>query len=178
MTNSSTSQSSESAMTGGAGGTPVALGVGTSVSSPIADSITPTPGESATASAPLRQARSTANPRHVIKYKGLEDGLKQMPPYTQSLLKIAVPVIVTLAETRQTVQQVLTIGPGSIIQFNKACDESLILEVGATRLALGEAVKVGEKFGLWITSMILPEERFGPANVIRLKQFSSTKDEA
>jgi flagellar motor switch protein FliN/FliY len=29
-------------------------------------------------------------------------------------------------------------------------------------VAVGEAVKVGEKFGLRITSMVLPEEKFEP----------------
>ena len=36
----------------------------------------------------------------------------------------------------------------------------LDLDVGKRRVARGEAVKVGDKFGLRITSMVLPEERF------------------
>jgi hypothetical protein len=34
------------------------------------------------------------------------------------------------------------------------------MEVGRQELAEGEAVKVGDKFGLLITSMTLPSERF------------------
>jgi hypothetical protein len=39
-----------------------------------------------------------------------------------------------------------------------------MLELDAAELpiGLGEAVKVGDKFGLRITSMLLPEERFLP----------------
>ena len=83
-----------------------------------------------------------------------------MPAYTRSLLHIEVPVSVTLAEKKQPVDQILELGPGSIIHFEKSCEEMLELHVGEHRVAKGEAVKVGEKFGLRITSVILPEERF------------------
>ena len=52
--------------------------------------------------------------------------------------------------------------PGSIIQFEKLCDEMLTLEVGNHRVAEGETVKVGDKFGLRVTSMVMPDERFHP----------------
>jgi flagellar motor switch/type III secretory pathway protein FliN len=98
--------------------------------------------------------------RPTIHYESLEDGLAQLPSYTRSLLKIRVPVMVTLAEAKQPVANVLAIGPGSIIHFNKPCEDTLALEIAGQKIALGEAVKVGDKFGLWITSMILPAERF------------------
>jgi flagellar motor switch protein FliM len=52
------------------------------------------------------------------------------------------------------------LSPGTILQFNKACDEALQLEVGDHPVALGETVKVGDKFGLWITSIVMPGERY------------------
>jgi flagellar motor switch/type III secretory pathway protein FliN len=54
----------------------------------------------------------------------------------------------------------LNIGPGSIIQFNKSCEDTLTLEIAGHKFAVGETVKVGDKFGLWITSIVLPDERF------------------
>ena len=72
------------------------------------------------------------------------------------------PVVVTLASKRQAIGRILEIGPGSIIQFDKLCDEMLDLSVGNHCVAQGEAVKIGEKFGLRITSLTLPEERFVP----------------
>ena len=86
--------------------------------------------------------------------------LDRLPPYARSLLKIQVPVTVTLAATKQPVQRILELGPGAIIQFDKPCDEMLTLEVGNRPVAIGEAVKVGDKFGLRITSITLPGERF------------------
>ena len=85
-----------------------------------------------------------------------------LPPYTRSLLRIRVPVVVTLAEKRQKLSRIVELGPGAIIQFDKSCEEMLVLGVGDRAVALVEAVKVGDKFGLRITSIALPDERFGP----------------
>jgi flagellar motor switch protein FliN len=87
---------------------------------------------------------------------------RDLPPYTRSLLRIKVPVVVTLAEKRQKLSRIIELGPGSIIQFDKSCEEMLDLEVANRPVALGEAVKIGDKFGLRITAMALPDERFHP----------------
>ena len=59
-----------------------------------------------------------------------------------------------------TIEQIVELGAGSIIKFEKSCDEMLELEIGGSTIARGEAVKVGDKFGLRIHSMVLPGERF------------------
>ena len=91
--------------------------------------------------------------------------LTDIPPYMQSVLRIDLPVVVTLAAKRQTLGQITEIGPGAIIHFDKSCEDMLELEIGGCSIARGEAVKVGDKFGLRITSVILPKERFRPTNV-------------
>lgn len=96
-----------------------------------------------------------------VDYEGL-------PSYTKSLLRIKVPVSVTLAEKRQPISQIVELGPGSIIQFEKSCEEALDLDVGTRRVAKGEVVKVGDKFGLRITHMLLPEERFHSIRLAKL----------
>jgi flagellar motor switch protein FliN len=88
--------------------------------------------------------------------------VSDLPIYSRSLLRIQVPVVVTLAQKRQPLGRVIELGPGSIIHFDKSCEEMLDLEVGGLPVAHGEAVKVGDKFGLRITSIILPGERFQP----------------
>jgi flagellar motor switch protein FliM len=87
---------------------------------------------------------------------------RDLPLYSRSLLKIKVPVVVTLARKRQPLSHILELGPGAIIQFDKSCDAMLELDVATRSVALGEAVKVGDKFGLRISSITLPEERFLP----------------
>ena len=91
-----------------------------------------------------------------------DDGFGLLPKYSRSLLKIGVPVTVTLASKKQQVSKIVELVPGSIIQFDKSCDEMLDLEVSGAIVARGECVKVGDKFGLRITSLSLPDERFTP----------------
>jgi flagellar motor switch protein FliN/FliY len=88
--------------------------------------------------------------------------LAQLPSYARSLLRIQVPVVVTLAATQQPVSRVVELAPGTILHVAKPCDEPLTLAVGNCDVAVGETVKVGEKFGLRVTSMVMPQERFEP----------------
>jgi len=94
--------------------------------------------------------------------KSTTERIAGLPGYTRSLLRIEVPVVVTLASTEQAVKRILDLGPGTLLHFKKPCDEPLTLSVGNCDVAVGEAVKVGEKFGLRITSMVLPAEKFVP----------------
>lgn len=88
--------------------------------------------------------------------------VENLPIYTRSLLHIEVPVTVTLAAKKQPVGKIVELAPGSIIQFDKSCEEMLDLEVGGQVVGQGEAVKVGDKFGIRLTSLIMPLERFQP----------------
>ncbi len=114
---------------------------------------------------PTTDDRQTAPPQEAAPASPAATAKKvesfgDLPPYSRSILKISVPVRVTLAQTKLPVSQVQDLGPGSIIEFKKSCGDPLSLEVGDQHIAEGEAVRVGEKFGLWITSMSLPDERF------------------
>jgi flagellar motor switch protein FliN/FliY len=84
----------------------------------------------------------------------LEAELSQLPTYARGLLKIRVPLQVTLASQRKCVQEITELGPGSIIKFDKTCDEPLELTIGDRPLAHGDVVKVGDKFGLRINGLV------------------------
>ena len=88
---------------------------------------------------------SSPAPSGSDRHPALANGL---PTHAHGLLKIGVPVAVTLAAQRKSVQEIIELGPGSIIKFDKTCDEPLELCVGDQPIATGEVVKVGDKFGL------------------------------
>lgn len=69
------------------------------------------------------------------------------------ILKLPVPVIVVLAEKKIELGQLMTLGPGAIVTFEKSCDDLLDLCVNNRPYCRGEAVKIGEKFGLKINSL-------------------------
>jgi flagellar motor switch/type III secretory pathway protein FliN len=62
-------------------------------------------------------------------------------------------VNVVLAEQPIPIDRVLKFVPGIMIQFDKPCDSPLSLEVDGQKIAEGEVVKVGDKFGLRITEI-------------------------
>jgi flagellar motor switch protein FliN/FliY len=84
----------------------------------------------------------------------------QLPEFTRSLLKVPVTVSVTIASTNRPISQLLEIGPGSILQFDKHFETPLVLETNGEPIAEGIAVRAGENFGIQITDMKLPPERF------------------
>ena len=78
--------------------------------------------------------------------------------YQREVLSVRAPVAVLLAHKPVPLSVVLDLVPGAMIQFNKNCDAPLILEVGGQPIAIGEAVKVDDKFGLRIRSFEVEEE--------------------
>jgi flagellar motor switch protein FliN len=85
---------------------------------------------------------------------GIEAELNRLPEYSRRLLQILVPVRVTLASQRKSIQEIIELGPGSIVKFDKTCDEPLELCIGDRPVAQGEVVKVGDKFGLKISGLV------------------------
>jgi flagellar motor switch protein FliM len=52
--------------------------------------------------------------------------------------------------------QIVQLVPGTMLQFDKACDEPLTLEVAGRTIASGDAVKVGDKFGIKLRGLEPP----------------------
>jgi flagellar motor switch protein FliN/FliY len=78
--------------------------------------------------------------------------------YQREVLGVRAPVAVLLAQKSVPLGLVLDLVPGAMIQFDKNCDAPLVLEVGGEPIAIGEAVKVDDKFGLRIRSFGVVDE--------------------
>lgn len=74
-------------------------------------------------------------------------------PQLRRILRLEVPVIVKLAERRLAMSEVMRLGTGAIIEFFKNNEEPLELLINNKPIGCGEAVKVGENFGLKITQI-------------------------
>ncbi len=78
------------------------------------------------------------------------------PAETQNLsriLTLPVPVTVVLAERRMAVESALQINIGTIIEFEVPFDSELTFTVADHAIGSGQAVKVGENFGIRITAL-------------------------
>lgn len=77
----------------------------------------------------------------------------------ERLRHLPVEISVRLAEKKIELGQLLSLTPGSLITFTKSCEDLLDLYVSNTLYCRGEAVKIGEKFGLKINELGVPPAR-------------------
>lgn len=84
----------------------------------------------------------------------------ELPPIAKNILRIKVPVRVNLVSTQLNIRDIVDLVPGSIINFEKSCDAPIEVYVNNRQAAIGDAVKVGERFGVQITDMVMPPESF------------------
>ena len=75
----------------------------------------------------------------------------EMSSEVRRLMGIHVPVIVQLAGRRMPISEVRKMSLGMIIEFYKSVDEPLQLLINNHPVGDGDAVKVGEHFGLRVT---------------------------
>jgi len=75
------------------------------------------------------------------------------PADLDRLRGLRVPAIVKLAGKKMTVEAIANITIGTIIEFDKSSDGELELMIRKKSIGYGVAVKVGENFGLRISSI-------------------------
>jgi flagellar motor switch protein FliN/FliY len=75
------------------------------------------------------------------------------------LLDVPLDISVELGRARMSIQELLNLGPGSVIELDKVAGEPLDILVNNRLVARGEAVVVNDKFGVRITDIISPSER-------------------
>lgn len=75
------------------------------------------------------------------------------------LLDVPLQVTVELGRTRMTVESLLRLSQGSVVELNRVAGEPLDIYVNNKLMARGEAVVVKEKFGVRITDVLNPEKR-------------------
>jgi flagellar motor switch protein FliN/FliY len=102
--------------------------------------------DAASADAPEQPAAATATP--------LEQALLAL-----RILNVPVTVSVRLAERKMPLGQIVALAPGSLVPFNKSCEDLLDLFVNNYRYCQGEAIKIGENFGLKVAKVGVTKER-------------------
>ncbi|MDQ8162415.1 MAG: flagellar motor switch protein FliN [Gemmatimonadota bacterium] len=80
------------------------------------------------------------------------------------LLDLTLPVSIELGRTAMTVQEILRLGRGSVIQLDRLAGEPIDIYVGDRRFAEGEVVVLGEHFGVRITRVLANPSANSSAN--------------
>ncbi len=73
-----------------------------------------------------------------------------MPAELKAIMKLEVPVIVEIGRRKMKVSQVTSLAPGAIIELPKPAEDELEILVNNKTVGTGQAVKVGENFGVRI----------------------------
>jgi len=76
-----------------------------------------------------------------------------MPADVESILRLQVPVIVQIGDRTMPLGEVRSLVPGAIIELPKPADHELEVLVNNQLIGRGKAVKVGENFGIRISSV-------------------------
>ncbi|RME61617.1 MAG: flagellar motor switch protein FliN [Candidatus Dadabacteria bacterium] len=75
------------------------------------------------------------------------------------LMDIPLAVTVEVGRSRMTIQDLLQMGQGSVVELEKVAGEPLDIYINGRKVAVGEAVVINEKFGVRIIDIISPKER-------------------
>jgi flagellar motor switch protein FliN/FliY len=104
----------------------------------------------AKAPAPRRETPAAAPPKRAEANGG---------PSLDFILDLSLEVSVELGRAKMLVGELLQLGQGAVVELNKLAGEPLEVLVNQKLVARGEAVVVGEKFGIRITDVVPPDER-------------------
>ena len=70
-------------------------------------------------------------------------------------------IIAEIGRTQISVQKVLDLKKGNLVEFNKIVGEPMDVVVGGRLMARGEIVVVNERYGVRISEVTRPDEKIG-----------------
>lgn len=77
----------------------------------------------------------------------------EMPADIDAILALEIPLIVEIASRRMALGEAVNLSHGAIIEFPKTSDGDLRILVNNKEVGSGSAVKVGENFGVRVSSV-------------------------
>jgi flagellar motor switch protein FliN/FliY len=75
------------------------------------------------------------------------------------LMDVPLQVTVELGRTQKMVKEVLSLGPGSVLELDKLAGEPVDILVNEKPIAKGEVVVIDENFGIRVTEILAPRDR-------------------
>uniref|UniRef100_A0A7C5SZR1 Flagellar motor switch protein FliN n=1 Tax=Thermocrinis ruber TaxID=75906 RepID=A0A7C5SZR1_9AQUI len=81
----------------------------------------------------------------------------------RKFLDLPLLIEVVVGSTTLTLEEILNLGPGSVVELENLVEEPVDIKVNGKLVAKGELVVVEEKFGVKITDIVEKEERIRKA---------------
>lgn len=80
-------------------------------------------------------------------------------PKMELLYDLQLPVSIELGRTNMLIRDILRLGRGSVIEFDKLVSEPVDVLINGKKVAEGEVVVIDKHFGIRITTLIDPADR-------------------
>ena len=80
---------------------------------------------------------------------------------TKFIEDVPLLIIAEIGRTQISVQKVLNLKKGNLVEFNKIVGEPMDVVVGGNLMARGEIVVVNERYGVRISEVTRPDEKIG-----------------
>ena len=88
-----------------------------------------------------------------------DDALSPIDPKLEMLYDLQLPVSIELGRTNMLIRNILRLGRGSVIEFDKLVSEPVDVLINGKKVAEGEVVVIDKHFGIRITTLVDPSYR-------------------
>ena len=85
--------------------------------------------------------------------------LPPLDPKLELLYDLQLPVSIELGKTNMLIRDILRLGRGSVIEFDKLVSEPVDVLINSKKVAEGEVVVIDKHFGIRITTLVGPADR-------------------
>jgi flagellar motor switch protein FliN len=82
-----------------------------------------------------------------------------LDPKLELLYDLQLPVSIELGRTNMLIRDILRLGRGSVVEFDKLVSEPVDVLINGKKVAEGEVVVIDKHFGIRITTLIDPADR-------------------
>jgi flagellar motor switch protein FliN/FliY len=82
-----------------------------------------------------------------------------LDPKLELLYDLQLPVSIELGRTNMLIRNILRLGRGSVIEFDKLVSEPVDVLINGKKVAEGEVVVIDKHFGIRITTLVDPSDR-------------------
>jgi flagellar motor switch protein FliN/FliY len=87
------------------------------------------------------------------------DVFSGIDPKMELLYDLQLPVSIELGRTSMLIREILRLGRGSVIEFDKLVSEPVDVLINGKKVAEGEVVVIDKHFGIRVTTLVDPTER-------------------
>lgn len=94
-----------------------------------------------------------------VDYPGESTIYSPLDPKLELLYDLQLPVSIELGRTNMLIREILRLGRGSVIEFDKLVSEPVDVLINGKKVAEGEVVVIDKHFGIRITTLVDPSDR-------------------